>query len=110
MDALGSSAITEDERMVATMAAIAKESSASAGEGYHSQIYAPERDIEDRSGVSKPTSHAQYEVGSVEAASVVQDARRLARMLEATRQSMSREQLAEVDGLLRQTLQEVRDT
>lgn len=100
--------ITEDERMAATMAAIAKESSASVGSGVQRDSHSPDSDEEGREG-SHGALTGRGREGGVGVDSVVQDVMRLARSLKAARPSMSSEQLEEVDSLLRQTLKDVRE-
>ena len=101
--------ITEDDRMAATMAAIAKESSASVGSGVPRDSHSSGIEVEEgREGSHKALTGRSRE-GGVGVDSVVQDVMRLARSLKAARPSMSSEQLEEVDSLLRQTLQDVRE-
>lgn len=101
--------ITEDERMAATMAAIAKESSASVGSGVQRDSHSPDSDEEEDREGSNGALRGRGREGGVGVDSVVQDVMRLARSLKAARPSMSSEQLEEVDSLLRQTLKDVRE-
>ncbi|CAM9096876.1 unnamed protein product, partial [Laminaria digitata] len=94
--------MTEDDRMAATMAAIAKESSASVGEGGQRGSHSPDSDVEE--GREDLQGALNGREGGVGVDSVVQDVMRLARSLKAARPSMSSEQLEEVDLLLRQSL------
>lgn len=101
--------ITEDDRMAATMAAIAKESSASVGSGVQRDSHSPGIDVEEsREGLHGALTGRGRE-GGVGVDSVVHDVMRLAQSLKAARPSMSSEQLEEVDSLLRQTLKDVRE-
>lgn len=101
--------ITEDDRMAATMAAIAKESSASVGEGVQKDSHSPDSDVDEgREAFHGALKGRGRDVG-VGVDSVVQDVMRLAQSLKAARPSMSSEQLEEVDSLLRQTLKDVQE-
>ena len=97
---------SEDQRMAATMAAIAKESSASTAEGNQRDTASLEEKV-DQGPEDSPTVEGG---GSAAAAKVAKVARELARGLEAAKEDMQSEELEEVHSLLTQALRRVRSS
>lgn len=102
--------VEDEQRLAATMAAIAKESSVS-GEG--SRRYSDGFPIcEEEESCTESESEATSATGRVKgeagvASSVVEEARRLAISVEMARPAMTPEQIQEVHALLKQTLRGV---
>lgn len=94
---------SEDQRMAATMAAIAKESSASTAEGNQRDTAS----LEGRMDTGCDNSRASTFTYANQVADV---AKELTRSLESARQSMKAEELEEVHSLLSQALRLVRQS